>query len=228
MASIRPNYRFVKSGGRYTRTDERDGWLLNWKDHSGRWRQRIYHGNRTDGESLLHKMATEANQIEAGLKSPAGSALSLPEAFSQYLKHLKGVKCSPDTIIRYEKSYSAFLGLQPRDIKLRKIRRVDIERFRAKRLETCKVASVNLDLRQIKAFFSWCYGMEFIPRSPFVGVKISTDEKPVRWLTKDEITALYDVIGDNRKAHDLVTFYLHAGARAKEILPPRFTWANVF
>jgi len=151
----------------------------------------------------------------------------LSKAISGYLKHLGAIKRAETTIERYAKTYRAFMGYLPRGIKLQDIRRRDIERFRGKRLETCTEAAVNLDLRQLRCFFSWCFGMELIHRSPFVGLKIGTDTKPVRFLTQDEIRALYDVIGDDKKAYDLVTFYLHTGGRANEILTPRFTWANV-
>lgn len=134
---------------------------------------------------------------------------------------------SDDTVARYLRSYKPFQLFLSRSIKLREMKRRHIVRFRGWRLESCKEASVNTDLRHLKAFFNWCHGLEYFQRSPLVGIKISTAVKPVRFLTVDEEGALFGVIEDNQKAQDLMTFYLHSGARASELLPPGFKWTNV-
>ena len=229
MASIRPYHPFTtdpKTGNRH-RSDKPEGWLLNWKDHRGKWRQKVFRGDKRSAEKFLQRIASEVDQITAGIKPPPERSIGLDKAISTYLRHLERTKRSPATVRRYAKSHKVFQRFMPSAVKLQDIRRRDIERFRAMRLETCTDAAVNLDLRQLKAFFNWCYGMELIHRSPFVGVKINTHVKPVRFLSRDEIQALYDVIQDDKDALDLVTFYLSTGARATEILPPRFTWANV-
>jgi len=69
--------------------------------------------------------------------------------------------------------------------------------------------------------------MDIIHRSPFTGIRIESKNKPVRFLTNDELHALFDVIQNDTNKKDLITFFLNRGARANELLPPRLKWSNV-
>ncbi|MFC1746844.1 phage integrase SAM-like domain-containing protein, partial [Candidatus Neomarinimicrobiota bacterium] len=174
MATIRPNNPLTteaKSGKR-VRSSKADGWQLNWKDHNGKWRQKVFRGDKRSAEKFLQRIVSEVDEIKAGIKPPPERSMDLERAITMYLGHLERTKRSPATIKRYTKSYKVFRRFVPSGIKLQEIRRRDIERFRAIRSETCSDAGVNIDMRQLKAFFNWCYGMEMIHRSPFVGVKI--------------------------------------------------------
>lgn len=51
-------------------------------------------------------------------------------------------------------------------------------------------------------------------------------EKPIRFLSIDEINKLLSVI-DNADYRDLVLMYIHTGARCIEILKSNFNWDNV-
>ena len=230
MATLRAYYPLLQEanpGKPRQRSKAQDGWQLRWKDHRGKWRTKVYRGDKRSAEKFLQRIVSEVDQIAAGLKAPPEKTMSLTSAVDLYLAHLSATQHSPATVTRYAKSYRAFLEWLPRSAQLQQVKRRDIERFKAERLKTCTIAGVGIDLRHLRAFFSWAYGMEYINRSPLVGVKIDTEAKPVRFLTRDELQALYSVIEGDKDAHDLVTFYLSSGARATEILPPRFTWANV-
>ena len=229
MATIKPNYVLktdLESGNRF-RSKTQDGWLLRWKDHNGRWKMKTFRGTRRDAQKFLDSIVVRIDRIVSGLEVPPERSMSLTAAINQYTDHLVRSKHPQDTVDRYMRSYKPFLLFLPRGIKLQSIKRRHIERFRLWRLESCKEPSVDADLRHLKAFFNWSYGMEFIQRSPLTGIKISTKTKPVRFLSHDEEKALLEVVADNPKAFDLVRFYLHSGVRAGEILPPRFEWTNV-
>ena len=229
MATIKPNYVLKtdpESGNRF-RSKTQDGWLLRWKDHNGRWKMKTFRGTRRDAQKFLDSIVVRIDRIVSGLEVPPERSMSLTAAINQYTDHLVRSKHPQDTVDRYLRSYKPFLLFLPRGIKLQSIKRRHIERFRLWRLESCKEPSVDADLRHLKAFFNWSYGMEFIQRSPLTGIKISTKTKPVRFLSHDEEIALLEVVADNPKAFDLVRFYLHSGVRAGEILPPRFEWTNV-
>jgi len=229
MAKVSPHYPKVSEpgSGDRSRGKKQDGWLLRWKDHNNKWRQKTFRGTRIDADKFLNSIVVKVDRITAGLEPPPERSMSLADAIKLYTDHLHRLKRSDDTVARYLRTYKPFQLFLSTSIKLQEIKRRHIERFRGWRLESCKEASVNTDLRHLKAFFNWCHGLEYVERSPLVGIKISTAVKPVRFLTVDEEGALFGVIEDNQKARDLVTFYLHSGARASELLPPRFEWTNV-
>jgi len=227
MATIRPYYPMKQSAGKRYRSEQADGWLLSFKDHTGKWREKVYRGDRESADILVKRLESEAYEISAGLRKAPEQNQTLAIAIEEYLYHLRRTGRAIATVDRYSKTYKVFKRIMPHDICIQDIKRRDIERFRIARLESVTKAGVNIDLRQLRAFFNWCYAMEYINRSPLVGVKISVDSKPVRFLTRDEIKALLEVTRNDKNAHDLIIFYLSTGARATEILPPRFTWANV-
>jgi integrase/recombinase XerD len=228
MAYIRIYYRRVKN----PETDEvqkiRAGWRLNWKDHHGVWRSKVHRGDRKSAEKYLQSITAEVDQINAGLVSPPERKMLFEIVIEEYLKYLRSIHRAETTTSRYGKSMKAFNKSQPRGLQLDQIKRRNIEQFRVSRLETCTEAGVGIDLRHLRAFFNWCTAMDYLNRSPMEGLKIPSGAKPVRFFTHDEINALFETIGDDVKAHDLVTFYLATAARATEILPPRFTWTNVY
>ena len=230
MATLRKYYPLlpaVKKGDKRKRSTKSDGWLLRWKDHKNKWQTMTFRGDKRNAEKALSRIVGAVDEIKAGVKAPPERSMKLEKALSLYLHHIEATNHSPATVKRYGKSYRAFQSHFPRTVQLQQIKRRDMERFRAERLEDCTVNGVAIDLRHLKAFFNWCYGMEYIQRSPLVGIRIETEDKAVRMLTNDEISALYEVMEGDKDATDLVTFYLCSGARATEILPPRFTWANV-
>lgn len=229
MAYLRPYYPQVKVPGSKKRkpSDKQGGWRLNWKDHNGKWRSKVFRGDRKKAEKYLHNLESEVDQINAGLKASPEQRMTFVNAFDMYLKYL-GDQRAPSTYKRYKSSLNAFKCTLPRGIQISQMTRQNIESFRARRKGAISDTGIAIDLRHIKAFLNWCVNMGFLLSSPFRSIKISTEYKPVRFLTADEIRALFNSVRDNTKASDLVTFYLETGARATEILPPRFTWANVF
>lgn len=230
MAYLRPYYPQVKVPGSNRRkpSNKQDGWRLEWKDHNDRRRSKVFRGNRSSAEKHLQAIIIEVDKINAGLASPPERKMLLSAVKERYLDFVGSIGRAPSTVIRYRKSLKAFANFLTQGTQLGEIKRRDIERFRVTRLKTCTKSGVGIDLRHLRAFFNWCITMDYLIRSPISGLKIATGQKPVRFLTKDEINALYDAIGNDKKARDLVTFYLATGARATEILPNRFNWANVF
>ncbi|MBA7531810.1 Tyrosine recombinase XerC [subsurface metagenome] len=230
MAYLRPYYPQVKVPGSKKRkpSDKQDGWRLEWKDHNGRRRSKVFRGGRTSAEKHIQAIVIEIDKIKAGLVAPPERKMLLWGVIDRYLDYLEDIGRTESTVIRYRKSLKAFSDFLLHGTQLGEIKRRDVERFRVIRLKTCTEAGVGIDLRHLRAFFNWCLTMDYLSRSPMSGLKIPAGQKPVRFLTKDEINALFDAIGNDSKARDLVTFYLATGARATEILPPRFTWANVF
>ncbi len=229
MATVRANYPLLpkdKDGNR-ARSTKQDGWLLRWKDHHRKWRSKTFKGSRIQSEKALNALLVKVDGINANLIQLPEKTIELDTALQMYAKYLKGERRSLGTIERYAYSFLAFKNHIPGNTQIQLITREDIDRFKDARAKDCRPNTVAIDLRHLRAFFNWCYERQYLTRSPLAGVKIKAKLKDVRMLSRDELNALYEVTEADKDAYDLVRFYISSGARAREILPPLFTWENV-
>ena len=92
MASLNPHYPLIPAspGEKRQHSQERDSWLLRWKDHRGRWRSKLFQGNRRSGEKFLARILSEVDEIAAGLKPSGETAFALSKAVQIDLRHLDG------------------------------------------------------------------------------------------------------------------------------------------
>ncbi|MFA7710860.1 MAG: tyrosine-type recombinase/integrase [Candidatus Neomarinimicrobiota bacterium] len=234
MSTVKPYFPLINdpdnSGKRIRSTKPLpDTWLLRWKNHQGIMKTKVFHGSRKDSEKALQKIVVETDQIRQGLKPAPEKTISFHQAIQLYITHLSSCKYPQATIDRYNKTYRVFKSFLKKDVLLSEINRREIETFRDMRIQKCTQSGVNIDLRQLKVFFNWCVAIEYIQKSPFIGIKIGSAEKQVRILSHSELNSLFTVISDSNDQDiwDLVNFYLLTGVRTTEILPPRFTWENV-
>lgn len=139
MATVREFFSMLpgESGESRERSAKQDGWLLRWKDHKGKWRTRIFRGDKRNADKLLRGIVYEVEQITSGLKQAPEKSMSLEKAISMYLSHLAATKHAGSTIRRYAKTYKVFQGFLHRDIQLQAVKRRDVERFQGDRLKTC-------------------------------------------------------------------------------------------
>ena len=203
------------------------GYIIEWKNHQGKMQSKVFRVPENQVKKILNNIVSEVDQINAGVIPAPEKSLKLSIALDLYLKHTRNINRSSATVSRYSRSLKPFRMFLQKEIKVKDILRRDIERFKIMRLESCSENGVNTDLRHIKAFCNWCYGMDIIHRSPFTGIKIESKNKPVRFLSSNELHTLFDVIQNDIDKKDLITFFLNSGARANELLPPRLKWSNI-
>jgi len=180
------------------------------------------------------------------LAIPSGSAhthsngnqyINLSELVQMYLQASETDGKSPLTIRRIINSTDAFMRLLGEDKLVTEIEPHIIEEYKRIRLTEMTPrktlltkAGLKSELQHIKAMFNWALKMRILTISPFLGVQLGKPEsKSIRFLTSAELKAIYSAINtaQDMDASDLFTFYLQTGARRSEILPPKFTWANI-
>jgi site-specific recombinase XerD len=89
-----------------------------------------------------------------------------------------------------------------------------------------KPATINIEIRQVKAAFSKAVQWKLIRENPFKGFpQIKYHKDPPRFLGIDQIKKVFDVIGNNRKYRLIFALYIYTGARRQEI--HRLTWADI-
>lgn len=215
---------------RHTTQNGKKGYRVQWYNYQGERKTKVFYLPLAKVRIVADRLEREAREIKTGLRPRPGTLKMITDNFIQSSKidHK-----SPQTIVRYEKVFKPFLAYFGEERSLQSINSIAIEEYKSERSETDKVrpVSVNTELTHLKALFSWAVRLDFITKSPFLGVKmLKVDELKVRFLSKKEVKKLYKVIKKekNQRAWDLVTFYLQTGVRATEILEEGgFTWDSV-
>ncbi|MES0337909.1 MAG: site-specific integrase [Candidatus Magnetobacterium sp. LHC-1] len=84
----------------------------------------------------------------------------------------------------------------------------------------------NIEIRHIKAVFSWAVTREYLKASPFQGYSLLKTQKTIpKFLTPAQILKVFDVIGDNKKYRLIFALYIYTGARREEIY--RLQWKDI-
>jgi site-specific recombinase XerD len=112
------------------------------------------------------------------------------EEFLEYAK----VTYSPLTCDMYKRSF-AYLQAQVGDKYLNEITPRELDLFKAKRLSQVRPASVNIELRCLKAAFTTAIRWKLLMENPYRGIRMATfpEEAPI-FLTAEEFQELLSTI----------------------------------
>ncbi|MBM4145878.1 MAG: hypothetical protein FJ240_06350 [Nitrospira sp.] len=156
-------------------------------------------------------------------KSPS---LTLQEFSKEYLGWMEKNRAW-GTFDRAALSLNKFMEAVGRQRQLSTIRERDLENH----VEYCrkrhnKPATINIEIRQVKAAFSKAVYWKYLKENPFRGFRqIKYHKDPPKFLSVDQISKVFAVIGDNRKYRLIFALYIYTGARRKEI--HSLTWADI-
>lgn len=200
-------------------------WYVDYHDNDGK---RHWFNTHTASRKIADQMRSK---IEVDL---AMETLELPRKKKQvtlsklrdaYLRNSAAEhdKNTYELNERFLRFFIDFMG----DVKLDSITRKDAEEYKLHRLESVGKTSVNMEIRHLKAVFSYSVDIAgYLKENPFKNVKqfkIEGNNLPV-FLSIDNIETLLEVI-DNRDFKDLVLFYLNTGCRRNEAL--NLEWENI-
>lgn len=95
---------------------------------------------------------------------------------------------------------------------------IELEDYKSKRANKVEKATINKEIRSIKAIFNYAVNMELIQRNPFAKVKqIKTDDGEILSMSNLEVSMLFKVIPEGY-FRNLVKFALLTGCRLSEII----------
>jgi integrase len=182
-------------------------------------------------DALKIKAGIEGDIVynQLGMANPEKRKYFWSQLKKRYLRDSEKNKSS-ETLIREKAVFKVFDKFLQKDFPVSKIDSRIIENFRETRLLAVSPATVSIEMRVLKTTFNQAIKWELLEKNPVKGVKIpKQDIIKVRFLTKDEIQRLIDIIKQdgNYDFLDLLNAYLNTGARRIELLPPHFTWDNV-
>ena len=155
---------------------------------------------------------------------PKPRQISLNDLRIEVLKHLR-YHVRKSTIKMYESTFRYMEQLWG-NILIKFITPELIEKFKFYRLEMeVTKASVNIDLRNIRAIFNLAVLWGFLEVNPFKGVKLyQLDEKERLAFTEEEIKLILDNIFD-KNLKTIVLFALHTGCRLDELM--NLQWRDI-
>jgi len=141
--------------------------------------------------------------------------LTLSMFTTNFLDYAK-TNFAPGTVLLYEQAARVFIRLM-RDRSLDGYTVLDIEAFKAKRLEEVSPVKVNIDFRTLRALFQTAIRWKIIKENPFQGVKqIRVPAKRPIYFSKDEIEKVLAVTKISW-FKDLIIFAVCTMLRAGEI-----------
>lgn len=142
---------------------------------------------------------------------------------SEYLAHVRA-NFSKKTLDIYTlalRTFRAFTG----DIPIGAVKAHVIDRFKVNRIDKVSIATVNLQLRVVKAFFNCLKRWEVVATNPCDAVRqIRGDELSPVFLTTEELQHLLKAL-EGHWLRPIVVFAAMTGARLGEVL--NLTWADV-
>jgi integrase/recombinase XerC len=201
-------------------------WQVGWYDLDNK-KHRKNLNTKKEAEYFKAQIELNKYRIKNGFEQRLNPNLPFEKALDEYRPLVVNYK-KEITISNEWLTYKSLLRFIP-TIKIRDVTRTTINQFITHRLKECEVkpATVNKDLRHLKAFFNVMMKYDYVQSNPVVGVKGPKEiKKEPRALSNEEIKKLIKVI-DSDDYRDLIWVYLSTGARYSELLPPKFTWDNV-
>ncbi|MDZ7695066.1 MAG: site-specific integrase [Balneolaceae bacterium] len=167
-------------------------------------------------------------QLEVPSPAPASSEKQVSH-LATYLEQdywpYVDANCEDSTLSRYQDSLDNFIRLCG-DHPLDHYQMLHVERFKQQRVhEGVKKISVNVELRSIKAAFSWAYNYDIIDSFPFKGNGFLFDaEAHKRAFTQQEIQRLFDETEGETIGY-IVRLAYYTGMRIGEV--SKVTWKLV-
>jgi integrase len=156
-------------------------------------------------------------------KDQKASGNSLSTFQNEYLQYVKTnmAKKTYDNADRALKKFVGFVGNKP----LTKIEPRDLERYKEERKKEVKIATVNIDVRTLKAALQVAVNWECIEKNPFENVKeIREAKKEPRSFSREEFDKLCNAM-EGDWLLNIVIFAVVTGLRLGELL--NLKWENV-
>ncbi|MBC8256141.1 MAG: site-specific integrase [Candidatus Marinimicrobia bacterium] len=233
----------TKYPGVYPYGDEK--WRVFWYDWDGSKKSKILQCTQKQAATWLNGKKHTAHKIKTGLEQPSGLNKG-PVKFSKlwgmfskdYKLRVKAGTIKSGSFEIYKFSYLAFKDCNPGIVnkRLTNIKESDIENFKIHRKEkNYSNDGTNTIIRNLKTIFKYAVDKELIHKSPLKSISyLPTHNRDVRFLMDEEINSLMEALNNidenrafEREGRDLIKFYLHTGARAKEILSDLLKWKDV-
>jgi len=196
-----------------------------WRDNNGkqRWKS-LKTKDKATAKRLYNQLKHLYLQGKIAKLEDAGTNIAIGKCAEEYLDYLEKTKeqNTADSARYVIRKFVEFLGEKTT---MRSINAKIIDEYILYRLDFVKKTTINKDLRTLRAFFNKAIEWEYIKKSPITSKKfLRIDEKPKRYLTKDEINKILNNTNDI-KFKSFILFLLLTGCRRNEAL--NLSWRDI-
>ena len=181
--------------------------------------RRVWRSTKTRDKSKAYQGFLAAQGTPKGEKNQE----RLSSHIQDYLRHTKAT-LALKTYKLYDLSLYHFLTFAG-DVSIESITTRTIDMFKIERLKVASAATVNINLRAVKAFFNCLKRWDVIPKSPSEGVaQVRVPDQLPAYLTSEQ---LHDLVGSivDPWIKPIVLFAAMTGARLGEVLD--LTWNRI-
>lgn len=178
-------------------------------------------------KEIAAKLEYRKSLVKGGVVSHLKPNIGLVKAVDQYFS-IAEVQKKPNTLSREKYIFDRLIRYIG-NIRIRHINLEILQGYVARRHKHDQVrpATIRIEIKTFRMFFNTLIAHGYLESNPITGIKgPNVENKPIRFLTKDEIFKLINVI-DDPDFKDLILAYLNSGTRKEELLPARFTWDSV-
>ena len=161
--------------------------------------------------------------IKRTIKATVVTDVELKNYFDEYLLRCKAKGLSDRTLQSYIESYNKFVAFVGEDIKASEINEQSIYRFinYCQDQQMMKPTSINHYLRELRAFFKWCFTEEAIKES-FKIPTVKEKQEIKETYTEEELDLLMQKPHSkdsfvNWRTYTIINFIIGTGARASTI-----------
>ena len=192
-------------------------WIIGYRGHDGKVKNKSLGKwlRKVDAKKLLSEFERSRSFIDAGLAHEIPNHFPMEDFRTKHHEYSEANK-SPLTVKRDDeilRNFASFTG----NIPLVKVTRQTIDNYITHRREAIAPATMNVELRHLRAAFNLAVRWELIYQSPMKGVKLlrlpETDVP--KFLELEQITRFLNALKDD-PILPLARFYLLTGARRKE------------
>lgn len=199
-------------------------WEVDFYLNGKRYRKSTKTGDRKLAELFLKDIEVRIAKGEFAFNEIRGKKISLDEFINKYIEFSRATKAENTFLL--DRHSLTVLKNRIGNMLLNNISYRDVEDFKVNRSKEVKPASVNLEIRHLKAAFEVAKKWEYIKENPFrelKQIKVKGKNLP-KYLSKSEVTMLLEAIPEGL-FKCLVEFYLYTGCRRNEAL--NLAWDNI-
>ena len=159
-------------------------------------------------EMMAHKEPITAERIREYIRSGGYKSYTVEDMFNDYLSIISKRNMSPGVHRKYELVKELYLEDNKGSDEITAITPHSISQFQAKLYGKYESSTAAGYMTKMKTFVKYAMDNGKLTINPFNGIKITKEEKPIEYLTEDEIETLSKLELENKSLQNVLDLFL--------------------